>query len=106
MKVTIKDLHKTFYPRDNSYSKDLDTGESITVNNGYGLAGMHGARPVPVKIISTPFTMNVTFLGNNYKYEFVIVEYKNKAYIVLNDFLDVNPPKEKKEPVFMFVIID
>lgn len=106
MKVTIKDLHKTFYPRDNSYSRDLATGESITVNNGYGLAGVYGSKPVAVKIISTPFNMTIEFMRNHYTYEFVIVEYKNKAYLVLNDFKDVNPPKEKKEPVFMFLIID
>ena len=78
MKVTKEDIGKSFYPMDNSYSKCLEDDSYL------GLAGdLYFEFPKLVKILTSPFEMNVETFG---LHEFVIVEYNDKKYLVLNNF--------------------
>lgn len=88
-KVTKDDIGKEFYPVDNSYSQDLTTGLEVDCNEGYGLARtMIDIKSVKVKIISEPLIMTQysNVIEKEHINEFVIVEYKDKKYLVLNLF--------------------
>lgn len=79
------------YLIDNSYSQDLTTGESPTINNGAGLAGRNGTKAVQVKILTDPFKIKLpSIVGRLEVLEMVIVEYKQQRFLVLNCFGDDN----------------
>lgn len=96
IKCTKDDIGRELYPIDNSWSQDLKTGERPKCNNGVALAGNADIAPVLVKIISEPYKM----ISGNYSpeydqtdvandvHEYVIVEYKENKYLILNYFTD------------------
>lgn len=74
------------YPTDNSYSKCLSLPYSLP---RLLLAGTHKQPAVLVTIISEPILITIyDFIPEGKQYEFVIVEYENKQYLILNRFFE------------------
>ena len=73
--------NKGKYPIDNSYSVCLSNPSDST-----RLAGVYGELAKKVKIISQPFEINITSFGKPKIYEFIIVEFEGKQFMILNKF--------------------
>jgi hypothetical protein len=89
-RIDSNHLGMELYPVDNSYSQDLTTGKRPDIGNGIALAGDDKTLAVKVKIVSEPFMLTVPFSLTtnitNVTKEFVIVEYNDKKYLILNNF--------------------
>lgn len=86
------EIGKYYYPVDNSWSRDLRTGERPTANHGAALAGDYRTTPVKVRIVTEPF--EITFKsawGREITEVFRIVEYNGGIFSILDNFTEDIP---------------
>jgi hypothetical protein len=81
--IKATEIGQELYPLDNSWL------ENIT-NPGWHeyLAGVRGELAKRVKVVSLPFVHNVNFSNEEYRKEFVNVEFEGQVFRVLNKFHD------------------
>lgn len=92
IKQTKKNMAKTkniigtkAYPRDNSYSYEI--GGSVKKPRLAGHFTFDGSRPArKVTIVSNPYKLAFMNDGERCVREFVTVKYRDKLYVVLNNF--------------------
>lgn len=84
MKLTLEDpkINQILYPMDNSHNNCLTKKEEFPKR----LAGMYNVPALACKIISLPYIKEINTCIGLQKYEFVLVQYEQDIYEVLNLF--------------------